>query len=268
MWHAGSVTRPQTRTPRRAPTRAMTPLARTRRARRIAAGLADEFPDARCELDFCNPLELAVATILSAQCTDVRVNQVTPSVFARYRSAADYAQANPEELAALIRPTGFYRNKTASIIGLGQALVQRFDGQLPATVPELVTLPGFGRKTANVLMGTAFGGDGITVDTHVGRLARRWSLTENTDPVKVEADLAAQLPQTEWTMFSHRAIYHGRRVCHARMAACGVCYLARQCPSYGQCGPVESSAAAALVAGPEREHLLALVGMDGVKTPQ
>lgn len=237
-----------------------TPLARTRRARRIGERLAEGYPDAPCELDFSTPLELAVATILSAQCTDARVNQVTPALFARYRTAADYAGADRPELEELIRPTGFFRNKASSLIGLGRAVVERFDGELPTTLDELVTLPGFGRKTANVVLGHAFGVPGITVDTHLGRLVRRWGLTEESDPVKVERELAGQLPRADWTVFSDRAIYHGRRVCHARRPACGACFLAALCPAYGA-GPTEPEVAAALVVGAEREHLLRLAGL-------
>ncbi|MFT3898872.1 MAG: endonuclease III [Gordonia sp. (in: high G+C Gram-positive bacteria)] len=235
-------------------------LALVRRARRINRTLQVAFPHVYCELDFTNPLELSVATILSAQCTDVRVNQTTPALFARYRTAADYAGANRAELEELIRPTGFYRNKANSIIGLGQALVERFDGEVPRTLRELVTLPGFGRKTANVILGNAFDVPGLTVDTHFGRLVRRWGLTEETDPVKVEKAIAELIPRKEWTDYSHRVIFHGRRVCHARKPACGVCTVARDCPSYGE-GPVDKEAAAKLVKGPETDHLLALAGM-------
>ena len=237
-----------------------TPLARTRRARRIAARLAVEFPEAPCELDFSTPLELAVATVLSAQSTDVRVNQVSPALFARYPDARAYAGADRAELEELIRSTGFYRNKTSSLIGLGRALVERFDGVVPRTVAELVSLPGIGRKTANVILGNAFGLPGIVVDTHVGRLVRRWGLTEQTDPVKVEAELAGQLPRRDWTDFSNRSIYHGRRICAARKPACGACSLAFLCPSYGV-GVVDREAAAELVTGPERPHLLTLAGL-------
>ncbi|MGB8402993.1 MAG: endonuclease III [Mycobacterium sp.] len=222
--------------------------------------LAQAFPHVYCELDFTDPLELAVATILSAQCTDVRVNQTTPALFAKYRSALDYAQANRTELEELIRPTGFYRNKTNSIIGLGQALVERFDGQVPGTLDELVTLPGIGRKTANVVLGNAFDVPGITVDTHFGRLVRRWRWTAEEDPVKVEFAIGELIERKEWTLLSHRVIFHGRRVCHARKPACGVCVLAKDCPSYG-IGPTDREAAAALVKGPETEHLLALAGL-------
>ena len=222
------------------------PLALARRARRINRELAELYPDAHCELDFTNALELSVATILSAQCTDKRVNEVTPKVFTRYRSAADYAGADRTELEELIRSTGFYRNKTTSLIKLGQDLVERFDGEVPHTLAELVTLPGFGRKTANVVLGNAFGVPGITVDTHFGRLARRWKWTEETDPVKVELVINELIPKKDWTILSHRVIWHGRRMCHSRTPACGVCPLARLCPSYGE-GPTDPKAAAKLV---------------------
>lgn len=225
---------------------AETPLALTRRARRINRELAEVYPTAHIELDFTTPLELSVATILSAQCTDRRVNEVTPALFARYRTAADYAGADRDEVEALVKPTGFYRNKTTSIINLGQQLVERFDGEVPRTLKELVTLPGFGRKTANVVLGNAFDIPGLTVDTHFGRLVRRWGLTEETDPVKVEAVVAELIPKREWTMFSHRTIWHGRRMCHARKPACGVCPIARLCPAYGE-GPTDPDVAAKLV---------------------
>jgi endonuclease-3 len=229
-----------------APPAAESPLALTRRARRINRELAVLYPDAHCELDFRTPLELAVATILSAQCTDVRVNEVTPGVFARYRNAMDYAGADREELEALIRPTGFFRAKTASLIGLGQALVERHGGVLPGRMDDLVALPGIGRKTANVILGNAFGVPGITVDTHVGRLARRFGWTQEEDPVKVEAAVAALIPRPDWTLLSHRMIFHGRRVCHSRRAACGACGIARLCPSFG-IGAVDPVVAAGLV---------------------
>jgi endonuclease III len=231
-----------------------------RRARRMNRKLAQAFPDAHCELDFTSPLELAVATILSAQSTDKRVNLTTPALFVRYRTALDYAQADREELEALIRPTGFYRNKASSLIGLGQTLVERFDGQLPNTMQELVTLPGVGRKTANVILGNAFGVPGITVDTHFGRLVRRWGWTTEEDPVKVEHAIGELIERSEWTLLSHRVIFHGRRVCHARKPACGVCVLAKDCPSFGT-GPTEPEIAAALVQGPETDHLLAMAGL-------
>ena len=223
-----------------------TPLGRTRRARRINKELQQRFPDAHCELDFGTPLELAVATILSAQTTDVRVNEVTPTLFAKYRTAADYAGADRAELEELLKPTGFFRNKTNSLIGLGQALVERFDGELPNRLVDLVTLPGIGRKTANVILGNAFGVPGITVDTHFQRLTRRWALTTETDPVKIEFAIAELIQKREWTDFSQRTIWHGRRICHARKPACGACPVAGDCPSYGE-GPTDPVAAAKLV---------------------
>lgn len=231
-----------------------------RRARRMNRALAQAFPHAHCELDFTTPLELTVATILSAQSTDKRVNLTTPELFAQYRSALDYARADRAELENLIRPTGFFRNKTASLIGLGQALVERFDGEVPSTMAELVTLPGVGRKTANVILGNAFGVPGITVDTHFARLVRRWRWTSAEDPVKIEQAVGELIPRNEWTMLSHRVIFHGRRVCHSRKPACGVCVLAKDCPSFGL-GPTEPLLAAPLVQGPEAEHLLALAGL-------
>ena len=219
--------------------------------------LAEAFPDAHCELDFTNPLELAVATILSAQSTDARVNLTTPALFRRYRTAADYAGADRTEMEELIRPTGFYRNKTTSLIGLGTALVERFDGEVPNRLDDLVTLPGVGRKTANVILGNAFGKPGITVDTHFGRLVRRFGWTEETDPVKVEHAVGALFPKRDWTMLSHWVIFHGRRVCHARKPACGACVLAKDCPSFGA-GPTEFEVAEKLVKGPEAPHLLEL----------
>lgn len=222
--------------------------------------LAQAFPDAHCELDFRSPLELVVATILSAQSTDKRVNLTTPALFARYKSALDYAKADRDELENLIRPTGFFRNKASSLIGLGQALVEKFDGEVPSTMEELVTLPGVGRKTANVVLGNAFDIPGITVDTHFQRLVARWRWTEEKDPVKIEHAVGELVERKEWTLLSHRVIFHGRRVCHARKPACGVCLLARDCPSFGL-GPTEPALAAPLVQGPEAEHLLSLVGL-------
>jgi endonuclease-3 len=239
---------------------AETPLGRVRRARRMYRLLTEAFPVVRCELDFTTPLELAVATILSAQCTDVRVNLTTPALFAKYRSARDYAEANRAELEEFIRPTGFYRNKAASLIGLGQALLERFDGEVPRTLAELVTLPGIGRKTANVILGNAFGVPGITVDTHFGRLVRRWAWTTEDDPVKVEHAVGELIERKEWTDLSHRVIFHGRRVCHSRKPACGVCVLAKDCPSFGL-GPTEPEVAAKLLKGPEADHLRALAGL-------
>ena len=225
-----------------------TRLALVRRARRMGRELAVLHPDAHCELDFTTPLELAVATVLSAQCTDRRVNEVTPALFARYPAAADYAAADRAELEELIRPTGFFRNKATSLIGLGAALVERHAGEVPGRLEDLVALPGIGRKTANVVLGDAFGVPGITVDTHLGRLVRRFGWTAEQDPVKVEHVVGALVPKAEWTLFSHRTIFHGRRVCHARKPACGACGLARWCPSYGT-GPTDPEVARALVKG-------------------
>jgi endonuclease III len=226
-------------------------VALTRRARRINRELGELYPDAHTELDFATPLELAVATILSAQSTDKGVNLVTPALFRKYPTAADYASADRAELEQLIHSTGFFRNKASSLIKLGQQLVERFDGQVPNTLAELVTLPGFGRKTANVVLGNAFGVPGITVDTHFGRLVRRWRWTEETDPVKVELAINALFPKQDWTLLSHRVIWHGRRRCHARKPACGACPIARLCPSYGE-GPTDPVAAAKLVKSVEQ----------------
>ncbi len=223
-----------------------TPLATKRRARAINRRLAEIYPDAHCELDFSTPLELAVATILSAQSTDKRVNLETPRLFARYRTAADYAAADRAELEDLIHSTGFFRAKTASLMGLGAALVERHEGVLPDTLDELVKLPGIGRKTANVILGNAFGVPGITVDTHFGRLARRFGWTAEEDPVKVEHAVGALIDKSEWTMLSHRVIFHGRRCCFARKPACGACGVARLCPSYG-IGPTDPVEAAMLI---------------------
>ncbi|WP_331271950.1 endonuclease III [Motilibacter aurantiacus] len=204
-----------------------------RRARRINRVLAERYPDAHCELDFTNPLELLVATVLSAQTTDVRVNSVTPRLFAKYRTATDFASGDREDLETILQPTGFFRAKTQSVIGLGQALVERFDGEVPNRLEDLVTLPGVGRKTANVVLGNAFGIPGITVDTHFGRLSRRFGWTASEDPVQVEHEVGSLFDKRDWTMLSHRLIFHGRRTCHARKPACGACPVARLCPAYG-----------------------------------
>jgi len=217
-----------------------------RRARRIGRVLAELYPDVYTELNFSTPLELLVATILSAQTTDKRVNMVTPVLFARYRTAAEYAAADRGDMEKIIQSTGFFRAKTSSLIGLGQALCDRFGGEVPASLAELVTLPGVGRKTANVVLGNTFGIPGITVDTHFARLSRRFGWTRQTDPVKIESEVGALFPPREWTMLSHRLIWHGRRVCHARKPACGACGLARLCPSYG-IGPTDPQIARALV---------------------
>ncbi len=207
------------------------PLALVRRARRVDRALAVRYPDARCELDYSTPLELLVATVLSAQTTDVRVNQVTPELFSRFRDAGAYAAADLRVLEDIIRPTGFFRAKSQSLQGIGAALVERFGGEVPGRLDDLVTLPGVGRKTANVVLGNAFGIPGITVDTHVGRLARRLGWTTQTDPVRVEEDIAALIERRDWTMTSHRLIFHGRRTCFARRPACEACPITRDCPS-------------------------------------
>ncbi|WP_192771995.1 endonuclease III [Plantactinospora soyae] len=238
-----------------------TDLGRKRRARRIGRLLTEAHPDAHCELDHSGPLQLAVATILSAQCTDQRVNEVTPKLFRRYPTAADYAGADRAEMEELIRPTGFFRNKTNSLINLGQQLVERYDGQVPGRLVDLVTLPGIGRKTANVILGNAFGVPGITVDTHFQRLMHRWELTAETDPVKIEHAVGALFERRDWTMLSHRVIFHGRRVCHARKPACGACTLASVCPSYGT-GPTEAAPAAKLLKGPRARELAVQAGVD------
>ena len=221
-------------------------VALTRRARKIYRTLAGRYPDARCELDFGSPLQLLVATVLSAQTTDVRVNMVTPAVFSRYRSAADYAAADRAELEAMIQSTGFFRAKTDSLIKLGTALVERYDGEVPPRLKDLVTLPGVGRKTANVVLGNAFGIPGITVDTHFGRLARRFGWTTEEDPVKVEHAVGSLFPKKDWTMLSHVLIFHGRRTCHSRKPACGACPVASWCPSYGD-GETDPAKAALLL---------------------
>ena len=191
-----------------------------------------EYPDARTELDWSNPLELLVATILSAQTTDVQVNRVTESLFTKYRTAEDYADSNPEELEEDIRPTGFYRNKARSLRGMARALVEEHGGEVPRTMYELVALPGVGRKTANVVLGNAFGSnEGIVVDTHVRRVSGRLGLTEDSDPVKVEQELMRLVPERDWTIFSHLLILHGRRTCKARKPDCPNCILNDICPS-------------------------------------
>jgi endonuclease III len=217
--------------PAPAPTATRTAL--VRRARRMGRILAETYPDAHCELDFASPYELLVATILSAQCTDARVNMVTPTVFARYPTPAALAAADRAELEAMIASTGFFRNKATSLLGASARIVEAYDGQVPDRLVDLVTLPGVGRKTANVVLGNAFGVPGITVDTHFGRLARRFGWTAQEDPDKVEAEVGALFPRREWTDLSHRLIWHGRRICHARTPACGACPLAGLCPSFG-----------------------------------
>ncbi len=215
----------------------------------IDEALAALYPEARCELDFATPLELLVATVLSAQSTDRRVNSVTPAVFVRYPDAAAYAAADPAELEELIHPTGFFRAKTGALIGIGQALVERFDGVVPGTLAELVTLPGVGRKTANVVLGNAFGVPGVTPDTHLIRLANRFGWVHSPKPDVVEAAVGALFDPADWVMVCHRVIWHGRRRCHARRPACGACPLGGLCPSFGE-GPTDPVVAAALVREP------------------
>src|SRR5918994_1649177 len=230
-----------------------------RRARMINRGLAKSYPDADIELDFETPLQLLVATILSAQSTDKRVNLVTPIVFARYPNAAALAAADRAELEEMIRSTGFFRAKSESLIRLGAALVERFDGEVPPRLADLVTLPGVGRKTANVVLGNAFGIPGITVDTHFGRLARRFGWAQSEDPVQIESDVAELFEPRDWTMLSHRVVFHGRRVCHAKRPACGACAVANWCPSYGM-GETDPQKAAKLLKyelAPGNEELLA-----------
>ncbi|WP_300079163.1 endonuclease III [Propioniciclava sp.] len=215
----------------------------------IFEALGELYPEARCELDFSTPLELLVATVLSAQSTDRRVNQVTPAVFARYPDAAAYAGADPAELEELIKPTGFFRAKTAHLIGLGAALVERFDGIVPRTLAELVTLPGVGRKTANVVLGDAFGVPGLTPDTHFIRLSNRFGWVSTTKADAVEREVGELFGPADWVPLSHRVIWHGRRRCHARRPACGACPLAGLCPSYGE-GPTDAAAAERLIREP------------------
>jgi endonuclease-3 len=199
----------------------------------VLDALAATYPDAHCALDHKTPIQLLVATILSAQCTDVRVNLVTPALFARYKTARDFAGADQRELERLIAPTGFFRNKSKNIIACCRAIVENHGGEVPGTLEELVQLPGVGRKTANVILGNAFEVPGITVDTHVGRLSRRLGLTTHDDPVKVEFDLMPLIPEADWTMFSHRLIFHGRQVCAARKPNCPACPMNRFCPKIG-----------------------------------
>ena len=223
-----------------------TRLGLVRRARQMNRILAELYPDAHTELNFASPFQLLVSTVLSAQTTDVQVNLTTPALFARYPTPEDLAAANPETVQEILKPTGFFRAKTKAVIGLSAALRDRFGGEVPPRMKDLVTLPGVGRKTANVVLGNAFGVPGITVDTHFGRLARRFGWTDATEPDKVEADVGSLFPRSQWTVLSHRLIWHGRRVCHARRPACGACALAGLCPSFGL-GPVDPKIAAKLV---------------------
>ncbi len=220
-----------------------------RRARAMNRLLGELYPDAHCELDHADPLQLLVATVLSAQSTDRRVNTVTPVLFARYPDAAALAGADRAELEELITPTGFFRAKTESLLKLGAALVENFGGVVPGTLDELVTLPGVGRKTANVVLTDAFGVPGITTDTHLIRLSRRFGWTDADKPAQIEAEVGDLFPKSDWIMVNHHVIWHGRRRCHARRPACGACPLARLCPAYGE-GPTDPKVAAKLIREP------------------
>lgn len=200
---------------------------------RVVDALAEAYPDASCELDFRTPFELLIATVLSAQSTDKRVNSVTPELFGRYETPEALAAADEEAVAAIIRPVGFFRNKSRSIVGIASAVVDRFDGEVPASLEELVTLPGVGRKTANVVLGNAFGVSSLTPDTHFIRLTNRFGWVDSTKPDVVEQRVAELLPDEDWTLLSHRIIWLGRRVCHSRRPACGACPVSEFCPSYG-----------------------------------
>ena len=213
--------------------------------------LSKEYPDACCELDFESPFQLLVATVLSAQCTDKRVNAVTPQLFAKYPNVKKMANAKISDIEKIIKSTGFFRAKARNIKALSEAITFRYNGEVPAVLEELVTLPGVGRKTANVVLGNAFDIPGLTVDTHFGRLVRRFGWTEETDPVKVERDVAKLIPKKEWTHLSHRLIWHGRRICHSRKPACGACPLAKHCPAFG-IGEVNPELAEKLVKSKER----------------
>ena len=256
---SGSLTPQQRRVPGSHPVLRgeESPLARKRRARRMNRTLAKAFPDAHAELDFSNALELLVATVLSAQTTDVRVNQVTPELFRSYPTAADYAAASQADIERIIRPTGFFRAKAANLVGLGQKLVWDFGGEVPVALEDLVSLPGVGRKTAHVVRGNAFGRPGLTVDTHFQRLMHRLMLIDaslGSNAVKIEHAVAELIEPAEWTMFSHRIIFEGRRVCHAKSPACGVCPIAYDCPSFGLEGLTDPAEAAKRVKG-EMEQL-------------
>jgi endonuclease-3 len=204
-----------------------------KQARAIYRILTKTYPEIHCELDFKNPLQLTVAVVLSAQCTDKRVNQITPALFKKYKTAKDYAKAPLPEIEELIYTLGFHHTKARHLQGLGRKIVEDFGGEVPGTLEELIALPGVGRKTANVVLGHAFGIPGITVDTHFGRLSRRFQWSESMDPVKVEHEVGELIPQKEWTNLSQRMIWHGRRICHSRKPACGACPLAKVCPSFG-----------------------------------
>lgn len=217
-----------------------------KRARAIYRILTKTYPEIHCELDFKDPLQLTVAVVLSAQCTDKRVNQVTPRLFKKYKTAKDYARAPLPEIEEIIHSLGFHHTKARHLQGLGRKIVEDFGGEVPATLEELITLPGVGRKTANVVLGHAFGIPGITVDTHFGRLSRRFEWSQSLDPVKIEFEVGELIPQKEWTNLSQRIIWHGRRICHSRKPACGACPLAKVCPSVG-IGEMDPAKAALLL---------------------
>ena len=220
------------------------------RAKAIYRILSKNYPNVRCELDYKNPYQLLVATVLSAQCTDKRVNQTTPALFKKYNSIKKMAAADLKDLQRLVKSTGFYRAKAKNIKLLSHRILTDFNGKVPSTIEDLVTLPGVGRKTANVVLGHGFNIPGITVDTHFGRLSRRFGWSDKKDPVKVELEVGKLIPEKEWTNLSQRLIWHGRRVCHSRKPACGACVLAKLCPAYG-IGEVDKIKARKLVKGEE-----------------
>lgn len=241
-----------------------TPLGRKRRARKINRELAEKYPYVVPELDFENPFELLVATVLSAQTTDVKVNQVTMELFRRWPDAASLAGASLSEVEDVVRPTGFYKTKATNIQNLARTLMEDTGGEVPDDLDYLVTLPGVGRKTAFVVLGNAFGHPGITVDTHFGRLARRFAWTKEVDPVKVEHQVGELFEKKDWTNLSHHLIFHGRRICHAQRPACGACPIAQWCPSYGE-GETDPEEAKKLLkyelaAGREELHRLMVEG--------
>jgi len=203
------------------------------RAKVIYRQLSKSYPNVRCELDYKNAFQLLVATVLSAQCTDKRVNQTTPALFKKYPNPQKMAKADLRDIQKLVKSTGFFRAKAKNIIGLSNKIMEEFEGKVPSNLEDLITLPGVGRKTANVVLGHAFGIPGITVDTHFGRLSRRFGWSKQNNPVKVEFEVGELIPEKEWTNLSQRMIWHGRRVCHSRKPACGACALAKLCPSYG-----------------------------------
>jgi endonuclease-3 len=217
-----------------------------KKAKALYRGLCKTYPEIYCELNFDNPLQLVIATVLSAQCTDKRVNTVTAKLFKKYKNVRAYSKAPIGEIEEIIYPTGFYHAKARHIKGLAEKIISDFGGEVPSTLEELITLPGVGRKTANVVLGHAFDTPGITVDTHFGRLSRRFEWTQSLDPVKVEHEVGELIPQAEWTNLSQRIIWHGRRVCHSRKPACGACTLAKICPSVG-IGEMDKEKAALLV---------------------